>query len=147
MNRESFEKFKNQRLASILLSAGINPKYKAFGYLLYLLREFESDEIISMSNKEMISHITKKFNVTREHAVANFKCMMSGSAFSFGKRSALFSLIPRLAYDELPTISEFIVAVECYIWLVELLIKDDIDKGKLLSGINNSPVNNGTHNS
>lgn len=126
MNREMFEKYKNQRITSILLSSGINPKYKAFGYILYLLREYKTEDIAAMGNKELISVIMARFDVEHDNVVANFKCLITASSYPFGKRSVILDMIPRLAQGEMPSVYEFVIALSCYVALTEMLMQNEI---------------------
>ncbi len=111
--------YEKQRTVAILLSAGVNPKYRAFAYIVYLVRNFDSDTIMSMSNKQIIEIICEKFSMRSDKVIANFKCLMEACAYSGGRKSVVFSLMPRLGKSEYPSIYEFMVVLSCYIDIID----------------------------
>lgn len=117
--------YEKQRTVAILLSAGVNPKYRAFAYIVHLVRNFDSDTIMSMSNKQMIEIICEQFSVRSDKVIANFKCLMEACAYSGGRKSVVFSLMPRLGKNEYPSIYEFMVVLSCYIDIIDSYIIHD----------------------
>ena len=117
--------YEKQRTVAILLSAGVNPKYRAFAYIVYLVRNFDSDTIMSMSNKQLIDIISEQFSVRTDKVIANFKCLMEACAYSGGRKSVVFSLMPRLGKHEYPSIYEFMVVLSCYIDIIDNYIIND----------------------
>lgn len=119
MEENATMNYEKQKTVAILLSAGINPKYRAFAYIMYLVQNFRSDEIISMTNKQMTDMICERFSVRSDKVVANFKCLMEAGAYSGGRKSVIFSMLPRLGKSEYPSIHEFMIAVNCYINIIK----------------------------
>ncbi|MBQ9949646.1 MAG: hypothetical protein IJO93_02870 [Clostridia bacterium] len=109
-------KLTGSQITARLLRAGISPKYRAFAYLVYLILEFEPMEVIEMTNKELVDKVTARFNVSNKSANSNFRSLMDACAYNNGKKSEIFMLMAGLERGELPTVKEFLTAVECIIF-------------------------------
>ena len=112
---ESIQKMSGAKITSKLMYAGISPKYKAFAYLLYLVQEFDPEKSICMSNKDLMDAISKNFNVSSKRITANFKSLMENCEYRKGKKSEIYEMLACLDKNELPTVKEFLTAVQCII--------------------------------
>lgn len=138
------EKNKNLEL-TIMLLAGIRPRYKAFSYMMYLICECQPDEILGMKTSDILNLISDKFGVATDQANSNFKALIKGCAYSYGKKSPIISFFPDADF-ELPSPCEFVTAAICYMRLMKLLHKDELGDDSLLNSIHNSSVNNSVYN-
>lgn len=100
-------------LTKKLIATGIRPKYKAFGYVLCALENHEFDEMIAMSDRDIIRTLAYESHTDPRTVKTNMRTLISSCMSKPELCSDIIRNLPVMEGDEKPTVKEFLVAVSC----------------------------------
>ena len=101
------------KLVEKLMQMGISPRYRAFAYLIYLLNTLTQYEILRMSNADLLDHVATETGLSVKHIASNFKSLMINCEYVNGERNKIYTTLACLNKNDIPTLKEFVMAVQC----------------------------------
>lgn len=96
-----------------LISLGARPKYIAFSYLVFILQNYEIEEISLMDKITICTIIAKRFSISPSIAERNLGTIIRSFYYGLSDSNLLSRAMPTLAKNEQPTIKEFLIIIAC----------------------------------